>query len=160
MTKEPTQSRPVSPILAIDLGDKMVGIAITDELQITIKRLKPLKRSNWKQLLLDIKALIKHYDAGTLVIGLPLRLDGTKGSAAEQAERLASNFSRSLTIPVFLQDERLTSVEARASLLAEGYQAEEVPHLIDGEAAALILRDYLNSREPRVPLSSKQNHRS
>ena len=135
------------PILALDIGERLVGAAITDELQITIKRLDPLRRSNWKRLLSDVKELIQRFDAQTLVIGLPLRLDGTTGSAAENVQRLAINFSRSLSLPVFLQDERLTSVEASESLRAEGYGLDEIPKLIDSEAAGVILRDYLNSPE-------------
>jgi putative Holliday junction resolvase len=131
-------------VLAIDLGAKLIGVAISDELLVSIKRLDPLKRSNWKQLLIDVKALIQRFDAKTLVIGLPLRLDGNIGDAATNVLRLANNFSRSLLIPVFLQDERLTSFEARQQLLDEGRNAKEIPSLIDGEAASIILRDFLN----------------
>jgi putative Holliday junction resolvase len=97
----------------------------------------------------EIEKLVKRFDAKTLVIGLPLRLDGTIGSAAENATRLAGNFSKSLTLPVYLQDERLTSFEARESLLSEGRSQDVIPDLIDGESAALILRDFLESTEPR-----------
>ncbi|PWT94670.1 MAG: Holliday junction resolvase RuvX, partial [Blastocatellia bacterium] len=77
------QKQPVvGPVLALDLGQKLVGAAVSDELLITIKRLEALKRSNWKQLLTDVKALIRRFDAQTLVLGLPLRLDGTLGDAA------------------------------------------------------------------------------
>jgi putative transcription antitermination factor YqgF len=80
-------------------------------------------------------------------------MDGTIRSAAENAQRQATNFARSLQVPVYLQDERLTSVEAKESLLLEGHNEEEIPVLIDGEAAALILRDFLNSTERRVRVS-------
>jgi len=158
MTKNKTQSDAHGPVLALDLGQKLVGIAVSDERLITIKTLKPLKRSNWKQLLRDVTALIQRFDAQTLVIGLPLRLDGTPGAAAENTQRLGANFARSLKLPVYLQDERLTSVEAREVLLSNGHKASEIPGLIDGEAAALILRDFLNSGEERilVPLSPSQ----
>jgi putative Holliday junction resolvase len=136
-------------VLALDLGHKLVGTAVSDERLITIKRLDPIRRSNWKQLLKDVTVLIQRFDAQTLVIGLPLRLDGTPGEAAKNAQQLATNFARSLRSPVYLQDERLTSVEAREILLSEGRKPEELPALIDGEAAALILRDFLNSKEDR-----------
>ena len=142
-------------MLELDLGQKLVGIAVSDEMLITIKRLEPLKRSNWKKLLKDVIALIQRFDAQTLVIGLPLRLDGTSGAAAEATHQLGANFARSLKLPVYLQDERLTSVEAREVLLSNGHKPAEIAGLIDGEAAALILRDFLNSGEERilVPLS-------
>ena len=136
-------------MLALDLGGRLVGAAVSDNRLITIRRLAPLKRSNWKRLLRDVENLISDFDAQTLVIGLPLRLDGTEGNAALEAENLAMNFAKSLRLKVYLQDERLTSFDARQTLLAEGYDDSEIPALIDGEAAALILRDFLNTTEAR-----------
>src|ERR1043166_5021615 len=151
MTKAPANDRNQKPIVALDLGTKLVGVAVSDELHISIRPLPPLKRSNWKQLLSDVESLIKSFDAEALVLGLPLRLDGSKGSAAVEIERLASNFSKSLKVPVYLQDERLTSFDARHKLSSDGHNEEEIRTLIDGEAAALILRDFLTrdtSHEP------------
>ena len=141
---------PQPPILALDLGQKIVGVALSDELKITIKRLAPLKRTNWKHLLHNVKALIDRFDARTLVIGLPLNLDGTSGPAAQSILKIAENFARSLQVPVYLQDERLTSEEARLSLLQNGYTREEVDVRIDSEAAAIILSDFLNSGEQKL----------
>lgn len=143
-------------ILALDLGKNLVGAAVTDELQITINSLSPLKRSNWKRLLLDVKQLIGQYDAKTLVIGLPLNLDGSWGDAAKEAERQAVNFSKSLSIPVFLQDERLTSVDAHQLLVEQGHHPDEISNLIDGESAKLILRDYLSNPENRLQITVSQ----
>ena len=144
MKEQDTEFQTKGPILALDLGEKLVGVAVSDEILLTTNPLAPLKRSNWKQLLRDVEMLIKRFDAKALVIGLPLRLDGTTGDAAQNVSRMAGNFSRSLKIPVYLQDERLTSVEARERLLVEGHDDREIPKLIDGEAAALILRDFIN----------------
>lgn len=138
------------PILALDPGEKLVGAAVSDEKLITIKRLPPLKRSNWKKLLLDVRSLIERFDVRTIVIGLPLSLDGSHGEAAEKTQRVAQNLARSVSLPVFLQDERLTSFEAIENLKAEGKRHEEIPALIDGEAAALILRDFLRTDQDRV----------
>ena len=137
----------IGPVLALDLGEKQVGAAVSDERLITIKRLPPLIRSNWKQLLREVETLVERFDAKTLVIGLPLRLDGSVGSAAENVTRLAGHFSKSIPLPVYLQDERLTSFEARATLLSEGRNPDDLQNLIDGEAAAIILRDFLQSSE-------------
>ena len=146
------------PILALDLGEKLVGAAVSDEKLITIKRLPPLKRSNWKTLLQDLLALIGRFDAQTIVIGLPLSLDGTLGEAAEKAQRVAQNLARSVAVPVYLQDERLTSFEAIENLRAEGKQPDEIPALVDGEAAAMILRDFLRTDQHRllVRITEKQ----
>lgn len=134
------------PVLALDIGQKLIGAAISDEMLITIKRLEPISRSNWKQLLLDVKALIRRFDAKSLVLGLPLRLDGSTGDAAKNIMQLGRNFSLSLSIPIYLQDERLTSFDARTQLVESGHSQTEIKTLIDSEAAALILRDFLNEK--------------
>ena len=140
----------IGPILALDLGQKLVGAAISDERLVTIKRLPPLERSNWKKLLQDVRDLIKRFDAQTIVVGLPLRLDGTKGDAAQEVQRVAANLARSIHLPVYLQDERLTSFEAMENLKEEGFKPEEIPALVDGEAAAMILRDFLDTNQDRI----------
>ena len=143
------QSKIIGPILALDLGEKLVGTAISDERLITTKRLEPLKRSNWKKLLQDVRHLLERFDAKTIVVGLPLRMNGSEGDAAGNVRRLALNLARSVKQPVYLQDERLTSLEAVENLKAEGLKADEIPAQIDGEAAATILRDFLDSAQQR-----------
>jgi putative Holliday junction resolvase len=130
-------------LLALDLGQKRVGVAITDELRISVRPLPPLRRTSWKQLVHTVAVLVRDFDAQSLVIGLPLSLDGTENTAAKEIKRQARNLERSLGLPVFLQDERLTSLEAERNLRAEGYDLREVRDRVDSEAAALILRDYL-----------------
>lgn len=145
--------KPTGPVLALDLGEKLVGAAISDDRLVSIKRLEPLKRSNWKKLLRDIVTLIQRYDAQTVVIGLPLRLDGTSGEAAEKARQIATNLARSIAQPVFLQDERLTSFEAMGNLKTEGHTGKEIEALIDGEAAAMILRDFIQTDQERIQVT-------
>lgn len=132
-------------LLALDLGHKRVGLAVSDERCITVRPLKTLRRTNWKQLLRTVAETIKAFDAQALVIGLPLRLDGTEGLAAQGARRLARNFELSLGVPVFLQDERLTSLEAEEELRATGLTGDDLRARVDGEAAAIILRDFIES---------------
>jgi putative Holliday junction resolvase len=138
-----TETAKPGRLLALDLGQKRVGLAITDELRITIRQLPPLRRANWKQLVRTLAALVKDFDAQSLVIGLPLSLDGAENSAAQEVKRQARNLELSLGLPVFLQDERLTSQEAESELRAAGYNPEQVRDRVDSAAAALILRDYL-----------------
>ena len=145
--------KPAGPILALDLGDKLVGAAVSDNRLVTINRLPPLKRSNWKRLLQDVVTLIRRYDAQTVVIGLPLRLDGSSGEAANKARQIATNLAKSIEQPVYLQDERLTSFEAMANLKTEGHKPGDIPALIDGEAAALILRDFIQTDQNRILIS-------
>src|SRR5256714_2869805 len=141
------------PILALDLGQKLIGVAVSDDRLVTTKRLPPLQRSNWKKLLQDLRDLVERFDAQTIVVGLPLRLDGTAGDAAKEARRLARNLAKSIDLPVYLQDERLTSRAAMENLRAEGVKPDDIPKLIDGEAAAMILRDFLETNQARIRVS-------
>jgi putative Holliday junction resolvase len=149
---EPVNAKDVirAPIVAIDLGEKRVGIAVSDALSISITRLEALHRTNWKQLLRDVDNLIQRFDAQTVVIGLPLKLNGSCGEAALEVQRVAQKFAQSLRAPVYLQDERLSSVEAEQNLREEGYTKKQMSALVDSEAAALILRDFLVSDQERI----------
>jgi putative Holliday junction resolvase len=120
-----------------------VGVAVSDELRISIKPLAFLERHSWKELLRQVVALVEAYDARGLVIGLPLSLAGAEGTAAQEVRRLAENFRNSLNVPVFLQDERLTTVAAREQLESAGISQSEIEERIDSESAAIILRDFL-----------------
>ena len=153
-----TSEHLVGPILALDLGEKLVGAAISDERLVTTKRLPPLKRSNWKKLLQDVRYLLEQFDAKTIVVGLPLRMDGAEGDAAKNVRRMALNLAKSVQQPVYLQDERLTSRAAMENLLAEGVKPEDLPALVDGEAAATILRDFLVTDQKRLRVDPDQEN--
>jgi putative Holliday junction resolvase len=131
-------------LLALDLGAKRVGLAVSDELRISVNPLPAIERRSWKDLLRRVAAVIQSYDARGLVIGLPLSLDGTDGSAAREARATAEKFRRSLCVPVYLQDERLTTVEATAQLKAAGRTADEIKRQVDSESATVILSDFIS----------------
>lgn len=139
-----TETIPSGRLLAIDLGAKRVGVAISDELRITVTTLERLERRSWKDLLRRVAAIIESYDARALIIGLPLNLDGTTGPAANEAARIAENFRKSLSVPVFLQDERLTSFAAESEIRAQGLDEEVIRQRVDSESAAIILRDFID----------------
>lgn len=140
---EPRSPDSSGRLMALDLGARRVGVAISDELQITINALPAIERRSWKDLLRRVVAIIESYDARALVIGLPLSLDGSEGSSAREARATAKKFQRSLKIPVFLQDERLTTFAATAKLSAAGRSAAEIKMEVDSEAASVILRDFI-----------------
>jgi putative holliday junction resolvase len=136
-------------LLALDIGDKRVGVAVSDESRLSVRPLPTIQRQSWKKLLKSVIELIVTFDAKAVVLGLPLRLDGSEGDAAAEIRRLFGNFQASLEIPVFLQDERLTSQAAEAKLAAEGRSRDEIRRMVDGEAAALILQDFISGLSPR-----------
>lgn len=143
MSTEETLEQCPGRALALDLGTRRVGVAVSDELRLSVRPLRALERTNWKRLLREVAELCRQFDVQTVVVGLPLRLDGTEGDAAQEARRIARNLGLSLSLPVHLQDERLTSRAAEAELRAAGLDPAGVSQHVDSAAAALILRDYL-----------------
>jgi putative Holliday junction resolvase len=116
-----------------------------------VRPLAPLNRTNWKQLLRAVEGALESFDARALVLGLPLGLDGSEGEAATEARRIARNFQLSLHLPVYLQDEKLTTREAEESLRAEGHDPSTWLERLDSEAAAIILRDFIATLERPRP---------
>jgi putative Holliday junction resolvase len=134
-------------ILALDIGTKRIGGATCDELRVTVRALPVISRKSWKELLLQVKKLVSELDAVGLVLGLPLNMpdvNATESALSVDIRRMARNFSLSLEIPVFLHDERLTSVAAEENLRDRGISDKERKELIDSEAAAVILEDFLS----------------
>ena len=137
-------------ILAIDMGSKRVGLAVSDELCLTVRTLPALPRTPWKRLLSSLAELCEQFDVRSIVLGLPLRLNGTEGDAAQEVRRVARNLQLSLKLPLFFQDERLTSKDAESALRARGFQGGEISDRVDSEAASIILSDFLEGkREPK-----------
>ena len=131
-------------IVALDLGTKRIGVAVCDESQTLTRPVRTIARIGWKKLLLQIKDILTEFDAVALVIGLPYNFDGTESRMSAEARRLARNFSLSVTVPVFLQDERVTSYEAKSRLWEQGSSLKETKERVDSEAAAIILSDFLD----------------
>lgn len=133
-------------LLSLDLGTKKVGVAVCDETQFTVRRVAIIKRKGWKKFLLEIMGFIKDFDAKGLVLGLPYNFDGSESEMSKEARRLARNFSLSLEIPVYLHDERVSTFEARGNLWEQGLDGKEVRKRLDSEAAAIILEDFISTR--------------
>ena len=131
-------------LLALDLGAKRIGVAVSDELRVTTRPLPLILRRSWKDLLQQVAGLVQSFEAKGLVIGLPLRLDGDEGAAAEGVREVAEKFRRSLSVPIYLQDERLTTFAADSALKAAGRNQSESRRQVDSDAAAIILRDFID----------------
>ena len=132
-------------IVAIDPGTKRLGIAVCDEMQLTTRPLPIIERSSWKELLSRVKLIISDFDAAALVIGLPLNSDGTESEMSAESREIARKFKLSLKIPVLLQDERVTTYEARRRVWLSDPRARS-DELVDSEAARVILEDFLDRK--------------
>jgi putative Holliday junction resolvase len=131
-------------IIALDPGTKRIGVAVSDETQTLARPLEKLERASWKKLLESIKSIIAQYDAAAVVIGLPLETDGAESEMSGEARRIARNLGLSIDIPVFLQDERVTSYEAKSRLWEQGVDLERTRATVDSEAAVIILDDFIS----------------
>lgn len=141
-------SEEMSRVLAIDYGEKSVGIAISDELQLTSRPLTTLRRrrGEYQQLLDDIQNLIDQHEIETILVGLPLNMDGSRGPAASRTMRFIADLKRQISQPVLPVDERLTSHEADRILRQQGANQRQRRKLSDETAAMIILQDYLSRK--------------
>lgn len=129
--------------LAVDYGDKRTGLAVSDPTGIIVQPLPTLEMEEIEDLVEAIVAEADKQEAGTLVVGLPLRLDGTEGSRVHKTRQLVEQLRQRLSIPVVEWDERLTSAEAEELLKQAGLDWRKRKGKIDKVAAVLILRSYL-----------------
>ena len=133
---------PTGRIVAIDPGTKRFGMAICDETRSVARPLSIVERSSWKKLLIAVKDIISEFDAAALVIGLPLNSDGGESEMSLYALEIARKFTLSLSIPVFLQDERVSTYAARGRVWQNPTASRET--WVDSEAACIILEDFLD----------------
>lgn len=133
--------------MAIDYGSKAIGVAISDELRLTVRPLTTIRRrrQSRNQIIAQIKTLLDEYAATELIVGLPLKMDGTVGDAAERMNAFIAELQKALSIPVIAQDERLTSYEADEVMRELGFDFRQRKEKSDEYAAAIILREYLES---------------
>ncbi|MGB7069942.1 MAG: Holliday junction resolvase RuvX [Pyrinomonadaceae bacterium] len=130
-------------IVTLDIGTKWIGVAVCDPSQIIARPVSVLRRSSWKTFLAAVNDILAEFDAVALVLGLPYNFDGSESEMSREARRLALNFSKSIQVPVFLQDERVSTYEAKGRLWLMGYDTTKAERLKDSEAASIILSDFL-----------------
>jgi putative holliday junction resolvase len=131
--------------MAVDPGSRRVGIAVSDPTGTIAQPLSAVAAEPSATLVERLAALAREQDAGSLVVGLPRRLDGGLGPEAKAARALADDLRRATGLPVTLVDERLTSVAAERALLAGGASRARRRQLSDQVAAALILQSHLDA---------------
>jgi putative Holliday junction resolvase len=137
-------------VLAIDLGTKNIGVAVSDALGITVRAVETIRRKQTRQDIARLKFLVEDLEAESVVIGLPLRMDGTEGDAAANVRRFVEQLRTEIDVPIFTQDERLTSYEAEQIMIERGMNREQRRSKSDELAAVIILQDYLAAMERKI----------
>ncbi len=137
-------------VLAIDLGAKNIGTAISDELGLTVRPVETIRRSSDAHDVARLKSFVEKLEPQAVVVGLPLRMDGTVGDAATSATRFAEKLRARLNVPVFMQDERLTSFEAEQMMSQRGFSRSKRRARSDEFAAMIILEDYLAAAKAKA----------
>ena len=133
-------------IMGIDLGKVRTGVAVCDPSEVLASPVALVRETNRARLLDRIKDLILEYHAEAAVVGLPLNMDGSAGESAQNAMSFARELEQIIPVPVFLQDERGTTVTAHGFLSETNTRGKKRKEKVDAAAAAIILGDYLEKR--------------
>ncbi|MFH1079245.1 MAG: Holliday junction resolvase RuvX [Pseudomonadota bacterium] len=135
-------------ILGLDYGTKRIGIALCDELGLTGQGLTTIVWKNRNQVLNALEVLVRNHGVEKIVIGYPLRLDGTEGIQCEKVNRFARLLEARFSLPVIKWDETLSTKTAEDILIQSRMRREKRKKIVDKLAAGIILQDYLNSLHP------------
>ena len=135
----------LSRILALDLGKRRIGLAISDPLRITAQGLPNLVRTRIRDDLDALEQLVREREVGLVLLGNPINMKGTEGRQSGWVREFAIAMEKRTGVPVKLWDERLTSVEAGRVLRSSGISIEKRAAAVDKLSAVILLQSYLDS---------------
>jgi putative Holliday junction resolvase len=136
---------PGARLLGLDLGEKTIGIALSDTLLSVATPLDTRKRGKFSQDATALSDLAARHGVGGIVVGLPLNMDGSEGPAAQSARAFARNFSARSDLPILLWDERLSTAAVTRTLIEADASRRRRAQLVDKLAAAYILQGALDA---------------
>lgn len=133
-------------LLGLDIGNRRIGVAISDGLGLTAQPVLTLVRKKPREDLRSLARLARRYDCQEIVVGNPLHLSGELSRQAEKTQAFAQSLAEETKLPVHLWDERLTTSEAHRILYESGRPREEHRDVVDQVAAVIILQGFLDAR--------------
>jgi putative Holliday junction resolvase len=133
-------------LLGLDVGNRRIGIAVSDLLGITAQGLETLERRNKRYDLQHLARVIRDYNVSEIVVGLPRRLSGTDSAQTEKVFAFVEDLKKKFSIPIHLWDERLTSAQANRLLKEAELSIEKRAAAVDRMAAMLILQSFMEAR--------------
>ena len=137
-------------VLAIDYGERRLGLALSDPSARVAQPLTVVERSNDRQAVDSITGLLDDYEVTQIIVGDPRSLSGEAGAQATKVKKFAAALREACDIPVETYDERLSSKEARSQLAAAGVSGRRAKGLVDKVAASLFLQSYLDREAGRA----------
>lgn len=132
-------------IMGLDVGDKRIGVALSDLMGWTAQGLETIHRTNIKSDLQRIETIIKEHDVKKIVVGLPKNMNGTLGPQSEKVVEFAERLKKRTNLEIIFWDERLTTVAAERTLIEADVSRKKRKTVIDKVAAIHILQGYLDS---------------
>lgn len=130
-------------ILALDYGEKRIGLALSDPNRIFAKPLRILSNQGFEKLIKDLQEIISQYHVAKLIVGIPYAIDGSFTPKTEECQSLLNRLQEAMSIPVEGVDERYSTWEANEELKKMGYTWQEAKKIKDAMAAAMFLKEYL-----------------
>ncbi len=134
----------MSRILALDVGERRIGVAVSDPTGIVAQPLLVIERRGWAPDLARIRELVRTHQVRRIVVGYPYTLRKTRGLQTEQVDRFMTRLRQAVTVDVLPYDERLTTAQAERALLAGDVRRARRRAVRDAVAAALLLQNYLD----------------
>ena len=136
-------------ILALDVGSKRIGIAVSDEMELTAHGVGVIKREKGNLDIVKLEETVGKYSATLVVVGMPLNMDGTFGKSAETISGFVNCLKSELKVPVEVWDERLTTVSSEKVLIEAGISRQKRKKTLDMVAATILLQCFLDHRRMR-----------
>jgi len=131
-------------ILSLDFGEKRIGVAVSDALNIIAQSVGTIERKGIKNDFKKIGELVKEYEAEKIIVGLPLNMDGTEGKSANLAMDFVKELKKEVRVEVEMLDERLTTAQGERIFLEADMSRKKRKQNLDKIAAQLILQNYLD----------------
>ena len=133
-------------ILGLDVGDRTIGVAVSDPLGFTAQGITTIQRDSLEHDLGQLRLICTDYDIENIVVGLPKNMNGSVGPQGEKALEFIETLRETLGIPVETWDERLSTVSAQKVLIEGNVRRKKRKSIIDKMAAVVILQNYLDSK--------------
>jgi putative holliday junction resolvase len=138
-------------VMGLDVGDKTIGIAISDALLLTAQSRPTLRRKDLRSDIEFLRQLAAENEVHQIVMGQPLHMDGRESTQSQKVARFAEELKKALDLPVAFWDERLTSFEAEQHLEQMGLNWRQRREQVDKIAAMIILQNYLDNQKTSLP---------